>query len=216
MEKCVLRGEPFLGRQVAKGSVVHYSFDEKARTAKVHYEKLGLTAKDDLILNFGNADSDKTFEHLEEDLLKMKPILCVVDTLFDLVDSSDVNDYGRIKRQLSKFSALAERTKTHIMFIHHQNKPNQNYGRGSGHTVLGSTAIFGGVDTCLIFEQVGESEARSITAVGRAIEKFEGQQLTFDKKNMVYLTSERISPSERMNQIGRARKSADPNRIPDF
>jgi hypothetical protein len=87
---------------------------------------------------------------------------------------------------LTAFSSLAERTNTHIMFIHHQTKPNEKYGRKSGSTVLGSQAIFGSVDACLIFEQVGDSTRRTLAVKGRAIDDFDECQLIFDKTTQTY------------------------------
>lgn len=186
MEKCVLRGEPFLDRKTAKGTIIHYSFDEKLKTSKKHYKTLGLTKNDPLILHFGTASNNDYVKELEEDLIKIKPAIAVVDTLFDMVDSEDVNNYGTVKRQLSIFSALAERTGCHIMFIHHTNKPNNNYRPGSGHSVLGSTAIFGSVDCCLIFERVNDSNLRTLAVEGRGVENLDGVQLRFNKDTQTY------------------------------
>jgi hypothetical protein len=187
LEKCILRGDKFLDRKTHQGSVVHYSFDEKAKTAKRHYQKLGLTKDDALTLHFGAASNSEYLKELEEDLLTLKPSIAVVDTLFDLVETDDVNSYGPVKRQLSGISGLAERTGCHIMFIHHQNKPNPNFGRGSGHSVLGSTAIFGSVDCCLIFEQVKDSGLRTLAIKGRGVEDFDRMQLRFQRDSQTYI-----------------------------
>lgn len=186
MEKCILRGEQFLNRNTVKGRVLHYSFDEKARTAKKHYSKLGLTQEDDIVLHFGAAHNDKYVKELEEDLLSLKPILVVVDTMFDMVEVQDVNSYGPVKRQLAQFSSLAERCNCHIMFIHHQNKPNQNYSKGAGTSVLGSTAILGSVDACLIFEKDIDSNLRTLNVQGRGVDDFSRMYLDFDKDKMYY------------------------------
>lgn len=186
LERCILRGEPFLERKTQKGDVIHYSFDEKARTAKRHYATLGLNNQDQMILHFGEPGNSDYKKEFAEDITKYKPSLVVVDTLFDMVDAQDVNSYGPIKRSLAFFSTLSEKTNTHIMFIHHQNKPNKEYGQGSGHTVLGSTAITGSMDCNLIFEQVGDSTYRTVSASGRAIEGFSRKRLIFDSKKMMY------------------------------
>jgi hypothetical protein len=107
-----------------------------------------------------------------------------------MVDVEDVNSYGPIKKQMAYFSSLAERTECHILFIHHQNKPNQNYGRGSGHNVLGSTAIFGSVDCCMILERLRDSELREIAVQGRGVEDFDKLHLRFDKSTQMYLIEE--------------------------
>ncbi len=187
LEKCIMRGEKFLDRKTFKGSIAHYSFDEKAKTAKRHYKTLGLLPEDPMILHFGSMNNENYLKEFEEDLMQKRPALVVVDTLFDLVDSDDVNNYGQIKKQLGFFNNLAEKSGCHIMFIHHQTKPNEKYGTGNGHSVLGSTAIFGSVDCCLIFEPVpGSSSDRLLKALGRSIEDFEKVQLTFNKKTMLY------------------------------
>jgi hypothetical protein len=186
LEKNVLRGESFLGRKVCKGSIMHFSFDEKARTAKEHYLKLGLTKDDPMSLHFGIAGNSNYLKELEEDLLRYKPTLVVIDTLFDMVNADDVNNYAVIKRALSYFNTLAERTNSHIMFIHHQNKPNANFSTSSGHSILGSTAIFGSVDCCIILEQAPNSERRSLAVKGRGVKSTAKIYISFDAVKMVY------------------------------
>jgi hypothetical protein len=191
LEKSIIRGEPFLGRKVQRGLVIHYSFDEKARTAKKHYLALGLTREDLLALHFGHSRRSDYFGHLEEDILSMKPGLVVVDTMVDLLKFKNLNDYGEVKPIMSQFSSLAERTETHILFIHHQNKPqNAQSGNGyqrTGNSILGSTAIFGSVDCCMIFEEVpGDKALRTMRAEGRAIEGFGATKLRYDYRTQSY------------------------------
>jgi hypothetical protein len=191
LEKCIIRGEKFLGRNVVRGVVLHYSFDEKARTAKKHYLALGLTRDDLMYLHFGQCKKSDYFDHLEEDINRMKPSLIVVDTMVDMLRFKNLNDYGEVKPVMSQFSSLAERTGTHIMFIHHTNKPqNAQNGNGyqrSGNSVLGSTAIFGSVDCCLIFEEVGSDKAlRTMKIEGRAVEGFGATRLRYNYKTQTY------------------------------
>lgn len=186
LEKAVLRGEPFLERKTWKGSIFHYSFDEKPKTAKRHYKKLGLNNADPMALHFGTAANQRYMAELEEDLLKHRPALVVIDTLFDMIDAQDVNSYAPIKKALTVFNSLAEKTNSHIMFIHHQNKPNQFYASGSGHSVLGSTAIFGSVDCLLVFEQVPREHVRKLSVQGRAIDDIGAIYLKFNRDKMVY------------------------------
>lgn len=186
LEKSILRGEKFLGRNTTRGTIVHYSFDEKAKTAKRHYRTLGLTDKDPLILHFGMMGNETHLSDLEEDLVTLKPVIAVVDTLFDMADVEDVNSYIPIKKKLTIFSSIAERTGCHILFIHHQNKPNQNFASGSGNSVLGSQAIFGSVDCCMIFERVKDSPLRKLSVEGRGIEDFEATRLRFSKEQQIY------------------------------
>ena len=72
------------------------------------------------------------------------------------------------------------------MFIHHQNKPNQNYSKGAGTSVLGSTAILGSVDACLIFEKDIDSNLRTLNVQGRGVDDFSRMYLEFDKDKMYY------------------------------
>lgn len=190
LEKSILRGDKFLDLKTHQGSVVHYSFDEKAKTAKLHYKKLGLTKDDPMTLHFGPASNSNHLKELEEDLLTLKPTIAVVDTLFDLVETENINDYGPVKRQLSAISSLAEKTGCHIMFIHHQTKPNERSSRGNGNSVLGSQAIFGSVDCCMIFEQVKDSNLRTLTIKGRQTDGLDRLELRFDKEKQVYTIAE--------------------------
>ena len=191
LEKCVLRGEKFLDRTVSKGTVLHFSFDEKPRTAMHHYRKLGLTKDDPMSLHFGPATTDEAKANFEEDLLRLKPTLVVIDTLFDKIQVESVNDYGSIKRALSWYSDVADRTGCLILFVHHTNKPSKDRGAGGGHSILGSTAIFGSVDCAMIFEKYPDNkDMRTIAVMGRGVEGFEKKVLKFDRVKQVYTIDE--------------------------
>lgn len=191
LEKCVLRGDKFLDRTVTKGTVLHFSFDEKPRTAMHHYRKLGLTKDDPMNLHFGPATTEESRKDFEEDLMRLKPTLVVIDTLFDKIQVESVNDYGSIKRALSWYSDVADRTGSLILFVHHTNKPSKERGSGGGHSILGSTAIFGSVDCALIFERDKDNrDMRTIQVSGRGVEGFDKKVLKFDRVKQIYTIDE--------------------------
>ena len=186
LEYCIVRGQTFLGRKVTQGPVMHMSFDEKSKTVKRGYRSLGVEATDPIFLHFGSIVNNDYMKHFREDILRIKPVLVVIDTMFDLVQVEEINNYQSVKRAFGPFNDLAQQTGTHIMFIHHQTKPNVNYSAGSGHSVLGSTAIAAALDSVLVFEKIKNSKKRKLFAEGRGVEDFDEHELRYDKNNQFY------------------------------
>lgn len=184
---CVARGGEWLEMKCKKSLVMHFSMDEKQKTVRRQYRKLGLTGKDELLLSFGNTDNPSYMTHLEEDILKYKPGLVVIDTLFDMIRVDDSNNYAKLKPMLGTFNRIAETSGAHIIFIHHSNKPNAIYGEGSGYSILGSTAIFGAVDCGMVFQSKKDSPIRTLSCQGRAVDNnMSMQNLLFDPITQSY------------------------------
>lgn len=185
---CVARGEPFLGQPTKQGTVIHYSMDEKKKSVKRQYRTQGLTHEDPVILSFGNPKMRDYMKHLEEDIVRLKPVMVIADTLAGMTQVKDMNNYGELVSVLGAFNDIVERTGTHILFIHHANKPNQFSKKGSGDSILGSTGISGTVDTFLIFEQGDDSHARILTVKGRDVDDsaFDKTSLAFDRQTKCY------------------------------
>jgi hypothetical protein len=89
---------------------------------------------------------------------QVRPALVVVDPLLSLVRLSDVNDYAQVRNALDPLLQLARASDAHIMALHHMGKGD----RSGSDAVLGSTALFGAVDTLLAMKR--NDTGRSLTS----------------------------------------------------
>ena len=76
-------------------------------------------------------------------------MLVIADPVLKLVRVRDSSDYAELTRELEPVIELARRTGCHIAVTHHLGKMT----REGGDDVLGSTAIFGAVDTLVLFRR---------------------------------------------------------------
>ena len=78
---------------------------------------------------------------------QQRPALLVIDPLFKFTRVKDGNDYAQMTAALEPILALARETGTHILCVHHSGKGER---ADPTDAILGSTAIFGNVDTALM------------------------------------------------------------------
>ncbi|MDE1970025.1 MAG: AAA family ATPase [Patescibacteria group bacterium] len=169
----VARGEPFLGRQVIQGAVLYVSLEEKRSEVRSHFQLMGATGSEDLGVYVGSLP-DSANEWLKSEIERKKPILVIVDTLFRFASVSDVNDYSKVIKALDPLLSLARTYSAHVMGIHHARK-----GGGDGaDTALGSTAIFGSVDTAIVLKRTDSK--RTIETQQRYGTDMEPSILLFD------------------------------------
>jgi len=84
-----------------------------------------------------------------------------LDTLVKVAHISDMNDYSKVMKALDPFLHMARESGAHLHLVHHAGKSDRN----GGDNLLGSTAIFGTVDTCLI--QKRSDKYRTIESINR-------------------------------------------------
>jgi hypothetical protein len=140
---CVATGDEFLNRRTTSGSVLYLALEEAASEVRKHFSALGL--KPDAPLHF-------RFERLPEDTLKwletmvqdVKPALIIVDTIQKFTRVADISNYAAVTNSMDQITNLARRCNAHVAFTHHGTKAQ---AADPGDAALGSTALFGGVDT---------------------------------------------------------------------
>ena len=91
-----------------------------------------------------------------------------------MVRIRDGNDYAEVTRALEPLLMLARETGCHILTLHHSAKSEREGGDG----ILGSTALFGSVDTALVMKR-RESE-RTLESIQRYGLDIPRTLLTFD------------------------------------
>lgn len=192
---CVTRGESFLGLQTAKGPVLYVALEEKRSEVKRHLRLLGATGSENLYSHIGSAP-EAASKWLEKEIVNRKPVLVIIDTLFRFVSITDGNDYAKVTAALTPLLSLARDNGVHLMVVHHARKG----GGDGGDSMLGSTAIFGSVDTAIILKRT-ESK-RTIETQQRYGTDMEPTVLVFDEATQT-------------TSLGSTKEEADVQRVAD-
>ena len=171
----VARGEAFFGRGCECGTVLYLALEEKRGEVRVHLEQMG-ASDEDLHLHFGSSPED-ALKWVERLIREYNPRLVVIDPLFLFVRIKDGNDYAEVTRVLEPLRNLARGSGTHILVTHHMGKGGGEDGDGT----LGSTALFGAVDT--LFEYRKRGDKRVVKTIQRGSgEDLEETVVEFDKE----------------------------------
>lgn len=157
----VARGEPFLARDTAAGPVVYLALEEKRSEVQAHFQRMG-ASEEPVFVHVGGAP-EKALDALGAAIEAHKATLAIVDPLLRLVRLRDANDYAEVTAALEPLLLLARDTGCHILACHHLGKME----REGGDAILGSTALFGSVDTALLLRRrEGGRVASSIQRYG--------------------------------------------------
>lgn len=185
----VVQGEPWLGCATHQGPVFYLALEEKRAELRRHFEAMGATEQDPLWLFIGSSPADGLAQ-LRTAANLHKPALIVVDPLFRFVKVRDGNDYASVTGALEPLLTLARQTGAHVLLVHHSSKK----GSGDGDGILGSTAIFGSVDTALLLSR--REHYRTLRSIQRYGPDLEEVTLELD-------------PDSRMISVGQSRQQAD-------
>ncbi len=169
----VARGEPFLGRPTKRGRVIYLALEERRNELRRHFCMMGATENDDIAFYVARAPED-ALAWLEAEAAERKPDVIIVDTLQKFARFSDLNDYGEVTNKFDRLSHLARKVGAHLMFTHHAKKS----GGSDGDAVLGSTGLFGAVDTLL--EMRRRDDVRSLSSIQRYGEDLEPTIIALD------------------------------------
>jgi AAA domain len=151
----VARGEPFLGRACQQGTVLVLALEEKRAEVINHFRAMG--GVDEAIhLHVGPAPSTSRegLGALALSIRQYQPALVIVDPIFKLVRVKDSSDYAELTRELEPVLELARTSDCHIALTHHLGK----LVREGGDDLLGSTAIFGAVDTLALMRRLRDDQ----------------------------------------------------------
>ncbi|MAM72720.1 MAG: hypothetical protein CMO29_02760, partial [Tistrella sp.] len=114
-----------------------------------HFSRMG-ALDEEIYLHFGSSPED-ALPGLEAAITTYKPALVIIDPLMRFIRVRDSNDYAEMTRNMEPLMTMARVSGTHILCVHHAGKGD----REGGDSILGSTAIFGSVDTALIMRKKG-------------------------------------------------------------
>jgi hypothetical protein len=146
----VARGEPWLSFTTTRGPVIYLALEEKRDEVRQHFRALGAMAEDAVHIMFGSAPAD-ALARLRREAERLRPALVIIDPLFRFVHvrAEHGNDYAAMTAALEPLMTLARETGACVLAVHHLGKGE----RSDTDAILGSTAIFGAVDTALIMKR---------------------------------------------------------------
>lgn len=153
------RGGEFLGRKCAQGPVVYLALEEKRSEVAKQFRQMG--AQDEPIFVHVGAAPEEALAAFAAAIDEHKPILGIADPILKLIRLRDANDYAEVTRAMEPLIELARNSGCHIMCVHHLGKGD----RTGGDAILGSTALFGAVDTALLMKR--RNDQRIIESVQR-------------------------------------------------
>ena len=159
----VATGKEFLGFETVQGPVLILSFEEKRHEIRRHFINMGCSGTEPIFLVTTPMGRNSN-EIIEKLVQEIKPCLVIVDTLVHVLGrTSDLNDYLDVTRGIEPLLRLARENDLHLMLVHHLGKQERTGGDG----ILGSTAIFGMMDTVFLIDRNnGHRTIRSIARYG--------------------------------------------------
>lgn len=170
----VARGASWLGHTTTQGPVIYLALEEKRGEVREHFRDLGATDADPIYMFFGSTPAD-ALDRLRREAERLHPVLIIIDPLFRFVRVDDGNDYATMTSALAPVMALARETGAHVLLVHHLGKGERN---DAGDSVLGSTAIFGAVDTALLMKRT--ERYRTLSSLQRYGEDLEEITIELD------------------------------------
>jgi hypothetical protein len=145
----VARGESFLDCATTQGPVIYLALEEKRSEVRRHFADLGATGEEPIYVHVASAPKDAVPELCA--LVKtMKPVLLVIDPLFKLVRVKDEKGYAEVCASIEPLLVLARESGTCVLATHHNTQADPVDAMDA---ILGSTAIFGGVDSAIILKK---------------------------------------------------------------
>jgi AAA domain len=144
----VARGLSWLGMPTVQGDVLYLALEEKRDEVRAHFAAMGADSANPVHIYCAPSPQDG-LEQLRAAADRYRPVLIIIDPLFRFIRVPDSNDYAVVSAALEPLLTLARETKAHVMAVHHMGKGE----RTGGDAILGSTAIFGSVDTALLLRR---------------------------------------------------------------
>jgi hypothetical protein len=162
----VSRGHPFLNRKTTEGPVFYLAFEDNRERIAAHFRSMG-ASDEPLLVYVGGAPADG-INWLTEMIWQHRPTLAILDPLGRFIKFKDVNDYAEATEKTEPLIRLAAETGCHIAWTHHAVKTD----REGGEAFLGSTGLFGSVDTALLLQRElsGNRVIRSVQRYGTDLE----------------------------------------------
>lgn len=146
----VARGTPFLGLTTQRGVVLYLAMEGGRAAWCTRLRAMGASADDNNLLFCIGRTPQNALRWLQRETETHKPALIIIDTFQHFAKLKDLNDYAAVTNASGPFIALAASSGATLVFAHHSKK--NDYG-DDGDSVLGSTGLFGFVDTLITLKK---------------------------------------------------------------
>lgn len=174
----VARGELFLNRETIAGSIIYLALEEKRSEIRRHFRDMGATGKESIFIST-SIGKEEPISTLRKMIEEVNAIWVIIDPLFKFINVKDGNAYSEMSKAIEPIHAVARDLNVHVTMIHHSTKGDRPGGDG----ILGSSAIFGGIDTAIILKN--NDGKRTIYTIQRYGVDIPESVLVFDKTTRV-------------------------------
>jgi hypothetical protein len=170
---CVAKGMPFLDRHTKSGPVVYISLEDSPAIVRDHFIRLGVAQADPITF----VNTKITADELRDLIRKHQAVLVIIDTLYRFAGIKKIDDYVANMEALASLDQVCRESGVHICVVHHAGKGEREDDFDS---ILGSTALFGGVETCILLKRNPKNHTRSVVTRSRCARELEETMLDFD------------------------------------
>lgn len=157
----VATGRPFDGREVKQGAVLIIQGENNLSMEQ--HKIYSITGETELPIYF--VDDNITMDHiwkLKNSIIKLGIKLLIIDPMYLLFGSGDINKHQDIVLRLEMLSNLSEETNCSIMLVHHSRKLERG-AKVQTSDMYGSAFIEGWYESMILLQRQSNNSSRMVT-----------------------------------------------------
>lgn len=157
----VATGKPFDGREVKQGAVLIIQGENNLSMEQ--HKIYSITGETELPIYF--VDDNITMDHiykLKDSIIKLGVKLLIIDPMYLLFGSGDINKHKDIVLRLEMLSNLSKKTNCSIMLVHHSRKLERG-AKIQTSDMYGSAFIEGWYESMILLQRQSNNSSRMVT-----------------------------------------------------
>lgn len=157
----VATGKPFDGREVKQGAVLIIQGENNLSMEQ--HKIYSITGETELPIYF--VDDNITMDHiykLKDSILELGVNLLIIDPMYLLFGSGDINKHQDIVLRLEMLSDLSKKTNCSIMLVHHSRKLERG-AKIQTSDMYGSAFIEGWYESMILLQRQSNNSSRMVT-----------------------------------------------------
>lgn len=157
----VATGKPFDGREVKQGAVLIIQGENNLSMEQ--HKIYSITGETELPIYF--VDDNITMDHiykLKDSILELGVKLLIIDPMYLLFGSGDINKHKDIVLRLEMLSNLSKKTNCSIMLVHHSRKLERG-AKIQTSDMYGSAFIEGWYESMILLQRQSNNSSRMVT-----------------------------------------------------
>lgn len=180
MMLAICRGEPYIGFKTEPVTCLYLCLEDIRGHVQAHFRDMEACEFDNIFIETelpmvgGNRPFPKIYEWIRNEIERTGAGLLVIDTLGRIIECKEFNSYSDTLKATQPLINMARETGCAILALHH----NKKVETSDGDDVLGSTLIWGAVDSLITLRR--KDNERTISTTGRYCEDIDKRILTFD------------------------------------